>query len=88
MPCDPINCGDVTEKVFECLRKKLAQEGINIPKGKNSGKVKTDKWEIEYRWQKGSKKLRVRVLDSPFIYPCGAINEKLKGEVKSCGGRC
>lgn len=68
MACDPINASKVTQKVFDCLRKKLAKHKINIPKGKNRGKVKTDDYEIEYAWDPGSKRLKVRVLDKPSVF--------------------
>jgi hypothetical protein len=82
--CDPITYHNVTQNVFNNLKNKLANVGINIPAG-NKGEIEGYGVKGHFKWD-GSSNLTVTVTDKPLVLPCGIIMGKFNDAVHDAGG--
>jgi hypothetical protein len=78
----------VTEDVFECMKKGIERRGAQID-GDTSGTFKITAYgfdfKFKYSWD-GSETLNVICTDKPFVVGYGKIWDTVDPGVTSCGG--
>jgi len=82
--CDPITVSGVTPDVFECMKTKLQNYGINVPtgnKGELSGKGVTGTFD----WD-GKSSLNLRITRKPFFVSCGTADREITKFIDECKG--
>ena len=82
--CDSVTYHNVTQNVFNCLKKKLENAGIKVPAG-NEGEIEGYGVKGNFKWD-GTANITVTVTDKPLILPCGTIMGILNDAVHACGG--
>ena len=86
--CNAVTYHGINQKVFDCLKKKLADVHINVPPG-NEGDIEGDtpvgKIKGHFKWD-GVSNLTVQITEKPWIVSCGKIIGTLHDAVHDCGG--
>ena len=82
--CDTVTFRSVTPEVFECMKNKLAEKGINVPPG-NEGEMEGFGVKGHFKWD-GTDNLTLTITDKPFFIPCGTVLGQIKEFVHNCGG--
>ena len=82
--CDSVTYHNVTQNVFDCLKKKLENAGIKVPAG-NEGEIEGYGVKGHFKWD-GATNLTITITSKPLILPCGTIMGKLNDTVHDCGG--
>ena len=84
MSCKPIIFRNVKPDTFNCMKKKLQDNGIYIPggyRGELSGKGITASFE----WD-GQSNLTITITEKPFIVSCEVAAQKMRAFVRACHG--
>jgi hypothetical protein len=84
MVCDPITFRNVNSNVFNCVKQKLADYGINVPLG-NEGEIEGYGVKGHFIWD-GTENLNLTITDKPLLIPCEMIIDKIQEFAHSCGG--
>lgn len=84
MGCDPITFRNVNSNVFDSMKQKLAEYGINVPSG-NEGEMEGHGVKGNFKWD-GTDNLTLTITDKPFVIPCEMIIDRLQEFVHSFGG--
>jgi hypothetical protein len=82
--CDSVTYHNVTQNVFDCLKKKLEHAGVKVPAG-NEGEIEGNGVKGHFKWD-GATNLTITITSKPLILPCGTIMGKLNDTVNDCGG--
>jgi hypothetical protein len=86
MACPVIVLKDVTADAWECLRRRAATFGINLPPG-DAGTVHHVEAEADYAWDEITKTLRVTFTRAPSWISCGDIEARVRLTAAACGAR-
>ena len=79
--CEPVTY-HITPDVFECMKKKFKDAGIQVPQG-NNGNMEGSGVKVHFEWD-GKSTLIIRIKSKPFIVSCGFVNGKIKDFVDDC----
>lgn len=79
--CEPVTY-HITPDVFECMKKKLKDAGIQATQG-NSGDMEGSGIKAHFEWD-GKSNLIITVKMKPFILSCGFVNGKIEAFVDEC----
>jgi hypothetical protein len=84
MGCDPMTFRNVNSSVFNNIKQKLADYGIQVPSG-NVGEMEGYGVKGHFNWD-GTDNLTLTITDKPFLIPCEMISNKIQDFVHSYGG--
>jgi len=81
--CPPITFNGVTQEAWDCLKSRALGVGVAIDGDSGSGSAQG--LTVEVRRDAQANTLTVTVTEAPEGAPCGAIEQKLRDAVRSCG---
>lgn len=82
--CPTITFLNVTSDTFECMKKKLQDEGNYVPPG-NSGELSLQGATGTFEWD-GNSTLTVNITQKPFFISCEMATNEITKFVKDCYG--
>jgi hypothetical protein len=82
--CNPVTY-HITPDVFECMKKKFKDAGIQVPQG-NSGDMEGSGIKAHFEWD-GKSYLIITIQKKPFILSYGFVIGKIKSFVDDCQGK-
>ena len=83
MGCDPITLRGVNSNIFNSMKQRLADYGIQVPSG-NEGVMEGYGVKGNFKWD-GTDNLILTITDKPFLIPCDVIKNKFQEFVHSFG---
>jgi hypothetical protein len=85
MGCEAKTFNNLSQDVFERLKSKLGENGLNITA--DSGTIKGPMGIVmEYEWDPENNSLYTKVLEKSFFVPCNQVDSILSKAIKECGG--
>ena len=85
MGCEARTFTNVNQEVFEKLKGKLAENGLQVTG--DSGTIKGPMGIVmEYDWDAENCSLYTKVLEKSFFVPCNQVDNILSKAIKECGG--
>ena len=82
--CQPLTFMNITADTFDCMKKKLQDEGIYIQPG-NSGELSGKGITGTFEWD-GNSTLTGKITQKPFFISCETANNEITKVVKECNG--
>jgi len=82
MACNIVTFHGVTPEVFNCLKSKLAAEGVYGP---NADKGELSGFGVRVKYGFSAPTLTIEVEGKPFFFTCGFITGKLHDALSACG---
>ena len=82
--CKPVTY-HITPDVFECMKKKFKDAGIQVPQG-NCGDMEGSGIKAHFEWD-GKSDLIITIQKKPFILSYGFVIKKIKSFVDDCQGK-
>lgn len=81
--CKPVTY-HITSDVFECMKKKFKDAGIQVPQG-NNGDMEGSGVIAHFEWD-GKSNLIITIKKKPIIASCGYVIGKIEEFVNECNG--
>lgn len=83
MSCEPKTYSNVTKSVYQCLKGKLSDKGINLEadSGRIEGPMGT---VIDYKWDEAASTLFIHLVEKSFFIPCAQVDSLLEKAIQDC----